>query len=173
MKAEGPVIAEELAAWFRALPRAEVVTKRVIARRIQKIRRDSKLPDISITEDHVHRALAKVRAILESTFQCTLYRIVMSGESVYKVSTPAEMAEYTAKWVKRTVLYADRTYRLVDAVHEVDAEKLLAHELRKEFGVTSGRIKEVSEAGKTYLKVVAGLAKTGLTVRRLGHENKK
>ena len=163
---------EELANWFLS-NRSDVVEKGVIASRLKRLLERNDLPEMRILESHANYAIAKVRTILELKHSVTLYRFAHANLCGYKVASPSEMAEYTAKWVKRTVLYADRTFRLVDAIKAQKCEHLLNHELHRVFDQTSGKIKQVSTTGKRYLKVVATLSKTNNGLLERAQHGKK
>lgn len=164
---------ETLAAWFINGRSGLGVSKEVIAVKLKSIREEAGAAGVVIRESQVATAIAEVRRILEARHALTLYRVAAArGESRWKVASPAELADYTAKWVKRTVLYADRTYRLVDAVKGRKCERLLQDALRETFSDTSGKIKAVSETGRRYLRVVADLTRNKIGLIEEVHDGK-
>ena len=97
-----------------------------------------------VTEEELRKVVSETRSYLESHHKTTLYNVRGQG---YKIATPEEVALYTAKFFKRTILYADRTYRLVEIVDR----KYIPSALRTVFCDNEGRIKSLSLKGKKFL----------------------
>ena len=141
-------IHEQLSDWFVKEGDGVVMQYEIIARQLKKFRDHSPHPKagLEVTQEDLSRAIARVRFDLETRHKTTLYNFRGIG---YKVCNPDELALYTAKFFKRTILYADRTYRLVDIVdrHRIPAA------LKKVFLDNEGRIKSMSLKGKHFMKL--------------------
>jgi len=140
-------LCEELVEWFYKIPTNEVVSHDVIAKAIRDYRIALDLPDKgkAITQEVVNRTVSLVRRELELSKRTTLINVKNHG---YKLATPKELALTTAKWVKRTIMYADRTYRLVDIVDR----KLIPGAIKQVFTDSEGRIKSLSRHGKRFVE---------------------
>ena len=138
-------IIEDLTEWFYKLPLKEVVAHDVVARKIRDIRIANRTKDRAkaITNGDVNRHVTMVRKELELNKHTTLVNIKNVG---YKLADKNELALTTAKWVKRTVMYADRTYRLVDIVDR----KRIPGALRTVFSNSQGNIKTLSHKSRAF-----------------------
>lgn len=150
----GRGIYSRLSDWFIKQEGA-VSSYELIAREFKTVRdsSDHSKSGSPVTEDDLSHAIAMCRIDLENRYRTTLYNVRGKG---YKVTTPDELALYTAKFVKRTILHADRTYRLIEIVDR----KKIPGALRVVFLDTEGRIKNLSWKGKKFLKTFVSYLKT-------------
>jgi len=140
---QSPLISD-LTDWFLSLGK-DVADKKRIASKIKSLRTLHLRDEKHITEEHVNRMVTEVRRWLELKHRTTIVNIRNVG---YKIANPDELAITTAKWVKRSIMYADRTYRLVDIVDR----KKIPNAIREVFGETEGKIKTLSTRGKKFVK---------------------
>lgn len=149
------IVIDDLTEWFYKLPLKEVVVHDVIAKKIRDLRIQHRTVDRAkaITNGDVQKAVTSVRKELELSRKTTLINIKNVG---YKLANADELALTTAKWVKRTVMYADRTYRLVDIVDR----KRIPGALRTVFGDTEGKIKTLSGKSRAFAKAFLTYADT-------------
>lgn len=120
----------------------------------------------SVNQEKVGHVISRCRTVMELRYKTTLINIRGLG---YKVATPDETALTTAKWVKRTIMYADRTYRLVD----ITDRKLIPNALKKVFMDSEGRIRTLSNRGKKFIEQFVVYSKQKqLEDKTNGKENK-
>lgn len=105
-----------------------------------------------VTQDDYSSMIAHVRMDMELHHKTTLYNVKRLG---YKTCDPDELALYTAKFVKRTILYADRTDRLARIVDR----RRIPGALTTVFSDSQGRIKNLSVRGKRFVNVFVGYMK--------------
>lgn len=124
----------------------DVVESRVIAGWIKAIRIARNLPKGTavVTQDEYSHWIANVREYLELHKGVTLWNVPRVG---YKVTSPDELAIYTAKSVKRTIVMADRTTRLIDIVDK----KRMPSALRSVFLDEEGKIRNIGKSGRKYI----------------------
>jgi len=103
-----------------------------------------------ITKEMLSRSLSDVRKWLELKHRTTLINVPSVG---YKVSTKKELAIFSAKQVKRTLMHVDRTYRVV----EITPRKLLPSALKEVFEKQGKTIKLVSQGGRKYMQTMIEL----------------
>jgi DNA-binding winged helix-turn-helix (wHTH) protein len=139
-------IVEDMVDWFYGLPTTDVVSHDLVAKKIRDARITHKTKDVGkpITNGDVNRMVTMVRKELELGKRTTIINIRNHG---YKLANPKELAMTTARWVKRSVMYADRTYRLVD----ITDRKMIPGALREVFGDTQNKVKALSTRGKRFV----------------------
>lgn len=129
---------EELAEWMNK--QSVTVPYVTIAKKIKEL---SGMP--TVTQEKVGNAMSRCRTVLELQHNTTIVNVRGEG---YKIANPEEVALTTAKWVKRTIMYADRTYRLVDIVDR----KLIPGALKRVFTDSEGNIRTLSVRGKKFVE---------------------
>ena len=143
MSEQSPVVSD-LCDWFLSLGK-DIADKRRVATKIKALRSTHYKDERLITEEHVNRMISESRRWLELKHRTTIINIRGLG---YKLASPDELALTTAKWVKRSIMYADRTYRLVDIVDR----KKIPNAIREVFGETEGKVKALSTKGRKFVK---------------------
>ncbi len=132
-----------------------VLSYELIARRFKSLRDSSDHPKANhpVREEELRRALSYVRYELETRYKNTLYNVRGKG---YKLCTPEELALYTAKFYRRTILYANRTYRLAEIVDR----RYIPAALRTVFCDTEGNVKQLSIKGRKFLTMFGAYLKS-------------
>ncbi len=139
-------IARELSGWLVDQKEELVLSHELIAQELKKIRGNI-IPWKSgkpVTQMELSHMIQVVRMVMEKVYKTTLYNVRGVG---YKVANKEEVALYTAKFFKRTILYADRTYRLLEIVDR----KKIPWAIRSVFMDNEGRIKNLSLKGKKFI----------------------
>jgi len=147
-------IYQDLTDWFYRSKPNEVFEKSVIAKKIKQIRQEWEHPKSydDVFQRDVNSWLARVREDMEIRYRKTLRYIPKLG---WKVATPHETALITAKWIKRTIMHADRTGRLF----EITDRRLIPGAIRQVAEQSNGKIRAVSAIGKRYVKSFLGYSK--------------
>lgn len=143
---------EEMSDWFNKFDTTKVITREQIARKLGETRKKINGHKQNVTQEDVLNMVSKCRVDLELRHRTTLVNVRGYG---YKLANPDELAIQTAKWVKRTILYADRTYRLVD----ITDRRKIPGALKKVFCDNEGRIKTLSSRGKRFVESFVDYAK--------------
>lgn len=105
-----------------------------------------------VTQEKLSGIISRCRALMESRYGTTIINVPGLG---YKLADPDELALHTAKWVKRTILYADRTYRLVD----ITDRRKIPGAIQKVFKDNEGRIKTLSTRGRKFVSEFVAYSK--------------
>lgn len=139
--------AEDLAEWFLKHDPDTFMNSHAIACKIRDIRVARNLPkgNAPVTQEELNRWIAQTRQYLELHKGCTLWNFRGAG---YRIASPDELAVYTAKSVRRTIVMADRTTRLLDIVDR----KKMPTALRAVFTDEEGKIRHVGKTGRKYLE---------------------
>ena len=118
---------------------------REIAGEIQDIREGSGSPliDRKITVGELTRIMSQTRMFMERNHRNTLWNLKGWG---YRVATREELALYTAKSIRRTIVTAERTTRLVDIVDR----KLIPGALRYVFPDAEQRVRQLGSKGQNF-----------------------
>ena len=158
---------QELSDWFIKQGQ-DLMSYELIAKKIKAIKREKQMPDRAdpITLSDVAREVSRCRADLEIRYKTTLYNIKGVG---YKITSPQELAMYTAKSFRRTIMSADRTYRLVDIVDR----KFIPYAFAQVFSKTEGRIKGLSKHGKKFVETFGGYLKEQKKIESEANSNGK
>lgn len=138
---------EEFADWLSCQD-GDVLSHQLLARKFKEISRLSE-----VTQEKIGDVVSRARVFLELKHSTTLINVRGVG---YKIATANELAMTTAKWVKRTIMYADRTYRLVD----ITDRRLIPGALKKVFESSQGNIKTLSTRGKRFVTSFVEYSKT-------------
>lgn len=135
----------DLSDWFHEQD-GNLVAYELIARQYRKLLNKYQHPNATrpVMKADLDRAISRSRMELESRYKTTLFNVRGQG---YKVADANELALYTAKFIKRTIFYCDRTYRLV----EITDKDRIPSALQQVFSDTGGRIKTLSLRGKKYV----------------------
>jgi len=139
MKTEVSEFYQDLTLWFTKHSPKEVISYELIAKRIKDLRGYG-----NVTLMDVGSAVSICRIEMELRHETTIVNVRGSG---YKIANPDELALATAKWMKRSIMYADRTYRLVDIV---DRRKIPGA-IKQVFLDNEGRIKTLSKRGQQFV----------------------
>jgi DNA-binding winged helix-turn-helix (wHTH) protein len=118
----------------------DVVSHAILAKKYKSLS-DEKV----ITLERLSNIISRARVFMELKHGTTIINIRGRG---YKLATPDELALQTAKWVKRTIMYADRTYRLVD----ITDRRKIPGALKAVFEDSQGRIKTLSTRGRKFIQ---------------------
>ena len=141
-------VIQSLADWLFHISTEDnrVISHVAIANRLAFIRQQRKHPKAyqKITQGELGGIVSLCRSWLEENRKTTLYNIKGIG---YKIADQDELAMYTAKFVKRTILYADRTGRLVKIVDKAR----IPGALKKVFSKNQVRIRNLSEEGQEFV----------------------
>ena len=137
MKLQGTI--EEYADWMHGSMNGDVVSHEILARKYKD------MTGQGVTLEKLSHIMSRARVFMELKHGTMIINVRNRG---YKLATPRELALCTAKWVKRTIMYADRTYRLVD----ITDRKLIPGALRTVFEDSQGRIKTLSTRGRKFIQ---------------------
>ena len=124
----------------------EVATHKELADIIKKFRNKNGRSGNGnvVTFEELHRYVSKAREYLELEYKCTIWNLRNLG---FRVATPDELAMYTARSVRRTIMIADRTVRLTNIV---DRRKM-PYALQVTFKDNEQRIKTLGVRGKRFM----------------------
>jgi len=151
---------------YKQRDREDVVTHRELATVIRKFKEKSPRYPIGlkiITQEELHRHVAKAREYLELEYKCTIWNLRGIG---FRITSPDELAMYTARSVRRTIVMADRTIRLTDIVDR----KRMPQALHTVFIDNEKRIKTLGIKGKKFMSTFINYIKQE---RKQIEENKK
>lgn len=145
---------EDLAVWFLSGDTLSARSLKSVAGMIKQIRVNRQMAKSNdpVTQEELGRWIAQARQYLELHKGHTLWNIRGVG---YRVATKDELAVYTARSVRRTIVMADRTTRLLDIV---DRNRMPAA-LRSVFVDEEGKIRHVGKTGRKYLTLFAQYVK--------------
>lgn len=129
---------EQLTEWFYRHGVREIIPYSAIGQEIKRLRKKG-----NVTQAEVGHAVSMCRIDMELTKGTTIVNVRGRG---YKVATPKELAIYSAKCGKRTIHWADRTWRAL----EITDRKLLPSAVRQVF--PESKIRTLSQAGKKFVK---------------------
>lgn len=138
---------EDYADWMFGNMRKDVVSHKLLAQKYKEMTNCG-----PITLEKLSNIVSRARYFMELKHGTTIINVRGLG---YKLATPDELAMTTARWVKRTILYADRTYRLVD----ITDRRKIPGALQKVFSDSQGRIKTLSTRGKKFVASFTSYAK--------------
>lgn len=153
------IVIEELCDWLYKANTKEVLGYDVIARKAKEL---GQLREV--TQEKLGNLISRCRTVMELRYKTTLINVPGLG---YKLADPDELALHTAKWVKRTILYADRTYRLVD----ITDRKRIPGAIKKVFLDNEGRIRTLSARGKQFVSHFVEYSKKKQLEDKRGKEN--
>jgi hypothetical protein len=128
---------QELTEWFYKQPVTKVLTYEEIGREMKRLRKKG-----SVTQTDVGHAVSMCRIEMELSKGTTIINVPKRG---YKLATPAELAIHAMKSGKRTMHWADRTYRAL----EITDRRLIPGALKKVF--PEEKIRTLSVAGKRFI----------------------
>lgn len=137
-------VCEEMVEYFYRIPTNVVVTVDEIAKHIRDARINLKTRDRgeAITSEEVTRMVCSCRRELELSKKTTLINVRNRG---YKLATPKELALYAAQSARRTIRWADRTWRVL----EICDRKLLPNAIRSVF--PEAKIRLLSRTGQKFV----------------------
>jgi len=128
---------QDLTEWFYKQPVTRVLTYEMIGREMKRLRKKG-----DVTQTDVGKAVSMCRVEMELSKGTTIINVPRQG---YKLATPKELAIHAMKSGKRTMHWADRTYRAL----EITNRKLIPEALKKVF--PEEKIRTLSVAGKKFI----------------------
>jgi hypothetical protein len=150
-------------AWVRDY-KHDVLTHEIIAISMQRIMKDQGGRSKPITSAMLHSTIAKTRRYMEESHKCTLWLVRGVG---YKIANKDETALYTAGAIKRTLMWADRTRRLVP----ITDRQYLPSALKRVFAKNSSNVARLANEGRGYVQAFEELVKEQR--KELSHAKKK
>ena len=127
-----------------------VLSHEVIAIAYKKFRTAAGSKLVDVTQQQLHQVIAACRVYLESKWKMTLLNVDRVG---YKLADPKEKVLLTTQWMRRSIMCADRTQRLLDTNEEKDLVAHLPAAFEEVFGPNEKRIRTTANSGKSFAEL--------------------
>lgn len=137
-------IHEEIAEFLHSSEQ-RVVDHHTLADMIKATHKNTNGRILDVTTEKLHSVITRARRYMESKYRCTIWNIRNVG---FRITTPQELALFTAQSVRRTIQMADRTIRLT---HIVD-RKMMPQALQFVFADSEKKIKSLGRHGKRFMR---------------------